>query len=103
MSMSGFRGGRGGAPRFGLGFVSGGGEGIMITFPVWAWFAFAGFVLLLLALDLFVLHRGEKEISFREAAVLRAASGSRWRSFSVSSCSCGPGRPPPGSTTPATS
>ena len=37
----------------------------MTTFPVWAWFAFAGFVLVLLALDLFVLHRKEKEISFR--------------------------------------
>lgn len=42
----------------------------MTAFPVWAWFAFAGFVLVLLALDLFVLHRKEKEISFREAAIL---------------------------------
>ena len=42
----------------------------MTTFPVWAWFAFAGFVLVLLALDLFVLHRHEKEISFKEAAIL---------------------------------
>jgi tellurite resistance protein TerC len=40
------------------------------AFPVWAWAVFAAFVLLMLALDLFVLHRKAKEISFREAAVL---------------------------------
>ncbi|MDP8972667.1 MAG: TerC family protein [Actinomycetota bacterium] len=39
-------------------------------FPVWAWVAFGAFVLLMLVLDLFVLHRDAKEISFREAAVL---------------------------------
>jgi tellurite resistance protein TerC len=41
-------------------------------FPVWAWVAFGAFVLLMLVLDLFVLHRDAKEISFREAAVLSA-------------------------------
>jgi tellurite resistance protein TerC len=41
-------------------------------FPVWAWVAFGALVLLMLVLDLFVLHRDAKEISFREAAVLSA-------------------------------
>ena len=41
-------------------------------FPVWAWVAFGAFILLMLVLDLFVLHRDAKEISFREAAVLSA-------------------------------
>ena len=41
-----------------------------MAFPVWAWVAFGAFVLLMLVLDLFVLHRDAKEISFREAAVL---------------------------------
>jgi tellurite resistance protein TerC len=44
----------------------------MSTFPVWAWVAFGAFILLMLVLDLFVLHRDAKEISFREAAVLSA-------------------------------
>ena len=43
-----------------------------MVFPVWAWVVFGAFVLLMLALDLFVLHRNAKEISFREAAVLSA-------------------------------
>ena len=37
------------------------------TFPAWAWIAFGLFILAMLALDLFVLHRRAKEISFREA------------------------------------
>lgn len=41
----------------------------MNTFPVWAWIAFGVFILAMLALDLFVLHREAKEISFREAAL----------------------------------
>ena len=36
--------------------------------PVWAWAAFAAFVVAMLALDLFVLHRRAQEISLREAA-----------------------------------
>jgi len=43
-----------------------------MVFPVWAWVAFGAFVLAMLVLDLFVLHRDAKEISFREAAVLSA-------------------------------
>ncbi len=43
-----------------------------MEFPVWAWAAFGAFILLMLVLDLFVLHRDAKEISFREAAVLSA-------------------------------
>ena len=43
-----------------------------MMFPVWAWVAFGAFVLVMLVLDLFVLHRDAKEISFREAAVLSA-------------------------------
>lgn len=44
----------------------------MTEFPLWSWVAFSAFILLMLALDLFVLHRGAKEISFKEAAVLSA-------------------------------
>ena len=44
----------------------------MTTFPVWAWLVFSAFILLMLALDLFVLHRDAKEISFREAALFSA-------------------------------
>ncbi len=43
-----------------------------MVFPVWAWVAFGAFILLMLVLDLFVLHRNAKEISFREATVLSA-------------------------------
>jgi TerC family integral membrane protein len=43
-----------------------------MVFPVWAWVGFGAFILLMLVLDLFVLHREAKEISFREAAVLSA-------------------------------
>ncbi len=41
----------------------------MSTFSVWAWIAFGVFILMMLALDLFVFHREAKEISFREAAL----------------------------------
>lgn len=44
----------------------------MTAFPIWAWFVFSAFILLMLALDLFVLHRDAKEISFREAALFSA-------------------------------
>jgi tellurite resistance protein TerC len=43
-----------------------------MVFPVWAWVAFGAFVLAMLVLDLFVVHRDAKEISFREASVLSA-------------------------------
>ena len=43
-----------------------------MVFPVWAWAAFGAFVLLMLVLDLFVLHRDAKEIPFHEAAILSA-------------------------------
>ncbi len=51
----------------------------MTTFPVWAWVAFGGFVLAMLALDLFVLHRDAKEVSFKEAAWL----GGFWVALAV--------------------
>ena len=41
----------------------------MSAFPVWAWIAFGVFILAMLALELFVLHREAKEISFREATI----------------------------------
>ncbi len=41
----------------------------MSPFPVWAWITFGVFILAMLALDLFVLHRDAKEVSFREAAL----------------------------------
>jgi tellurite resistance protein TerC len=39
------------------------------AFPTWSWIAFGVFILAMLALDLFVLHREAKEISFREASL----------------------------------
>jgi len=36
-------------------------------FPLWAWLVFAGLVLALLFLDLFVLHRNAREVPFKEA------------------------------------
>ena len=39
------------------------------AFPIWAWITFGVFILAMLALDLFVLHREAKEISFREASL----------------------------------
>ena len=42
----------------------------MTTFPLWAWAGFLALLALLLVLDLAVLARGAKVISFRRAAVL---------------------------------
>ncbi len=53
----------------------------LVSVPLWAWAAFVVFVLAMLALDLFVLHRGAREVSLREAA-LGARCG--WRSRSAS-------------------
>jgi tellurite resistance protein TerC len=39
-----------------------------VTVPLWAWAAFLAFVVAMLALDLFVLHRRAHEVSLREAA-----------------------------------
>jgi tellurite resistance protein TerC len=39
-----------------------------VSVPVWAWAAFAAFVIAMLALDLFVLHRRAQEVSLRAAA-----------------------------------
>jgi tellurite resistance protein TerC len=43
-----------------------------LTFPLWAWAAFVAFVVAMLALDVFVLHRGAHEMSLREAGVWSA-------------------------------
>lgn len=43
-----------------------------MTVPLWAWAAFLAFVVAMLALDLFVLHRRAHEVSLREAAVWSA-------------------------------
>ena len=43
-----------------------------MTVPVWAWAAFLAFVMAMLALDVFVLHRKAHEVSLREAAVWSA-------------------------------
>jgi tellurite resistance protein TerC len=43
-----------------------------VNVPLWAWAAFIVFVLAMLALDLFVLHRGAREVSLREAALWSA-------------------------------
>jgi tellurite resistance protein TerC len=43
-----------------------------VTVPFWAWAAFAAFVVAMLALDLFVVHRRAREVSLREAAMWSA-------------------------------
>jgi TerC family integral membrane protein len=43
-----------------------------LTVPVWAWAAFLAFVIAMLALDVFVLHRRAHEVSLREAGVWSA-------------------------------
>ena len=40
--------------------------------PLWMWLAFLGIVIALLALDLGVLHRREREIGVRESLTLSA-------------------------------
>src|SRR3712207_6560225 len=42
----------------------------MAAFPVWAWVGFTALIVVLLLLDLLVLARGEREISFRQATAL---------------------------------
>ena len=43
-----------------------------MTVPLWAWAVFLAFVVAMLILDLFVLHRRAHEVSLREAAVWSA-------------------------------
>jgi tellurite resistance protein TerC len=43
-----------------------------VTVPAWAWAAFAAFVLAMLALDLFVLHRSARVVALKEAAAWSA-------------------------------
>ena len=43
-----------------------------MTVPLWAWAAFVAFVIAMLALDLFVLHRKSHEVSLREAGIWSA-------------------------------
>jgi tellurite resistance protein TerC len=44
----------------------------VVTVPVWAWATFLAFVIALLVLDVFVLHRQAREVSLREAGVWSA-------------------------------
>jgi tellurite resistance protein TerC len=43
-----------------------------LTVPIWAWAVFLVFVIAMLALDVFVLHRNAHEVSLREAGVWSA-------------------------------
>lgn len=43
-----------------------------MSVPAWAWVAFAAFVVAMLALDLFVLHRRAHEVSLTEAGARSA-------------------------------
>jgi TerC family integral membrane protein len=43
-----------------------------LTVPLWAWAAFLAFVIAMLALDVFVLHRKAHEVSLREAGAWSA-------------------------------
>src|SRR5207249_7098810 len=42
-------------------------EGGRVTVDLWIWGAFTGFILVMLAIDLFVFHREAHEVSAREA------------------------------------
>ena len=42
----------------------------MSAFPIWAWVGFTALIVVVLLIDLLVLARGEREISFRQAAGL---------------------------------
>src|SRR4028118_14682 len=46
------------------------GGGALSAFPLWAWVGFTALIVVLLALDLLVFGRGEREISPRRATVL---------------------------------
>ncbi len=48
------------------------GAGLAFSVPLWAWIAFAGFVVAMLALDLGVVHRRDKAIPLRDAAMWSA-------------------------------
>ena len=48
------------------------GGGPALTVPIWAWAAFLAFVIAMLALDVFVLHRRAHEVSLREAGIWSA-------------------------------
>ena len=52
--------------------MAAGGRWLAVTVPPWAWAAFLAFVVAMLALDLFVLHRRAHEVSLREAAAWSA-------------------------------
>lgn len=43
-----------------------------MNFPLWTWVAFVAFVVAMLCLDLFVLHRQAHEVSLREAGIWSA-------------------------------
>jgi tellurite resistance protein TerC len=43
-----------------------------LTVPLWAWATFLAFVIAMLALDVFVLHRKAHEVSLREASIWSA-------------------------------
>src|SRR3712207_9308330 len=47
--------------------LSRGGGGWLTAFPVWAWVGFTSLIFALLLLDLLVLARGTREISFRRS------------------------------------
>ncbi len=49
-----------------------GGRRPALTVPVWAWATFLAFVIAMLALDVFVLHRRAHEVSLREAGIWSA-------------------------------
>jgi tellurite resistance protein TerC len=45
---------------------------LMLTVPLWGWATFVAFVIMMLALDVFVLHRRAHEVSLREAGIWSA-------------------------------
>jgi tellurite resistance protein TerC len=51
---------------------SGAAQAAAMSVPAWAWAVFGGFVLTVLALDLFVLHRRAHEVSLKEAGIWSA-------------------------------
>ena len=61
--------------------------------PVWMWLTFFGIVITLLALDLGVLHRKQREIGVRESLLLSSAI-SRWPWPLAAGCGGNSARPP---------
>lgn len=69
--------------------------------PAWVWLTFVGIVVALLAWDLGVLHKDDKEIGVRDSLLLSAGYTSAWRCSSAPGCGGSWARKAAWPTTPA--